>query len=220
MVEEGAISRHFNADRLTGEARSQRLLVRLTHPVGSRVTVFARAGGADLALPQFDSFQASLTPAYGGGLRVALPTLPTAEPWHLFAMMDVLTGQASSRVISADCLEHTNCRAGTALPRAGDEEMTWTESSVVFGAEVRRGTIEPQIGVRLSWLTAHDRLTLRPDARFPALEIMDGTIQQEAVVGVVIGAELTMDRAERTALALEGRFFDVYGGVIRFRVNF
>ncbi len=220
MVEEGSLSRHFNADRLTGEARSQRLLVRFTHSVGSLVAVFARAGGADLALPQFDNFQANLAPAYGGGVRLALPVLPTSEPWRLFAEAEALTAQVSAPVLSADCLAHTNCQAGTALPRAGDEDVAWTESSVVLGAEVRRGAIEPRLGVRLSWLTGRDRLTLRPDARFPAPQVLEATIQQEAIVGMVIGAELTLDRTERTALALEGRFFDVYGGTIRVRVNF
>ena len=197
--------------KFKGTAGSTRLIAKAGLEIGEVVNLYVQGGGADLSIDEFNTFNASMKGAYGGGLRINLYRSPYRDGLTLFVEGNALRFTAEDRVeIELACSLNNGCPADTALflPRSADETIQWNEYTVLLGASGRYFNIRPYGGVRLSRVDGKDRVRAAPDGNFTTPFQVDPDIKEADNFGIFFGLDVFVDRSEKTALNFEVSLID------------
>ncbi len=172
-----------------GDADSTRLLIRGGIRPIPPVELYGLIGGADLSIDEFDRFDAGMSVAYGGGIRVVPYQSSFPGQFTLFVDAQYLQFTAKDRVLT-DVL---------GIPTEQDEEIRWKEYVAKVGLETDHDFFRPYGGLRFSLVRGKDILSVSGRLR----------IQEDDTVGVFGGADIFLDPTKRAALNLEFSLFDV-----------
>jgi hypothetical protein len=212
VVEEGVGLDGFT---FSGSAQSTRLLATLGVGVGDFVTLYAQGGAADLAIDDFNGFDASMDGAYGGGVRLNFLMPRNPFGMRLFVDGSVLHTEAQDKVqaefgctAANGCTDAVARAQGAFLPRLAEESIDWTEYTVLLGVGSTYRVFGLYGGVRLSWVDATDTVKAAPDANFAAPFRFEGDLKEQDNFGVFVGSDLFLERGGRTALNIEVSLFD------------
>lgn len=173
-----------------GNADSTRLLIRGGFRPTPQIELYGLIGGADLSIDEFEGFDASMSVAYGGGIR--LVPYQSSYPGALYFFVDAQYLQFTAK-------DHVFTNFSGLGSIGQDEEIRWREYTAKVGLEANQDFFRPYGGLRFSFMRGKDifsasgRLNLREDDN----------------VGIFGGTDIFLDPAKRAALNLEFSLFDV-----------
>jgi len=191
-VELGPVSRDIEeeGDLVVGTQRgvadSTQLIARLSLQVAPMLIAFGQIGLADLSVDEFQDYRSDLHPLYGGGLRVLLSEGGYGQPVTVYSDLKVLRVKTDDRICVA------NCDDPVLLPTVVDEEISWTEYAVSLGVKGRYEGFRPFGGLRVSKIDGTDRIGSQT-----------AEIRERDMLGFFFGADIPLDRVERTAITVQ-----------------
>ncbi len=197
--------------KFRGDAVSTRLMVKAGVELFEFVNLYVQGGGADLSIEEFSDYDADLSGAYGGGVRLNLYRSPHRDRFTLFVEGEVLRYTTDDHVeIEQDCTGLSGCPdpPENFFPRLADEKIQWNEYTVKLGASGRFEGIEPYGGIRLSRVDGKDRIRAKPDENFSEAFHAQPDLEEDDNFGIFGGVDIFLDRTEKTALNFEVSLFD------------
>lgn len=217
QIEVGVVSRDVIEEdptlsefKFRGDAVSTRLIAKLGLDLDV-VNVYLQGGWADLAIDEFNDYDASLSGAYGGGVRLNLYRSPYRDRVTLFVEGSYLrytTDDQIETVVSCDARLGCPANTGIDYPLLADETIQWNEYTVLLGASGRYEGFNPYGGIRLSKLDGTDRIRTAPDSNFPSGFRANPDLKEDDNFGIFGGLNIFLDRSESTALNFEISLID------------
>lgn len=195
-VELGVVSRDIEEEGALVDsttpavADSTRLIGRLGLQVAPALLLFGEVGVADLSIDEFDAYRSDRHLLYGGGARIHLYEGTYPGQMTVYSDLKVTRLQTDDQVTVCTA----NCNDPLVLPTETvvDEEIGWTEYGISLGIRGGYDAFRPFGGVRFSQLDGKDRIGSQT-----------ADIRERSSVGFFIGADLFLDRDERTALMIQ-----------------
>lgn len=218
QIETGIVSREIIEEdpalenfKVRGDATSTRLMARAGVVIGEVLDLYLRGGGADLSIDEFSDYDAGLSGAYGGGLRLNLYQSGRRDRLSLFVEGNYLRFKTDDQAqIEFLCEAASGCSTspGSFLPRLADEEIDWAEYTVLIGMRGHYEGLGPYGGIRLSRVDAEDRIRAAADNNFSAAFQASPDIKEDDNFGIFLGVDIFVDRLEKTAINLEISLID------------
>lgn len=221
-VEVGLVSRDIEEEGPTlgtvvGTADSSRVTARLGLQVAPPLILFGDIGFADVAVDEFDFYHSDLELLYGGGVRVILS--PASHPQGVSVYTDLTVSRLSTDDQVTICL--AACDTVTPTEELAQEELAWTEYAVAVGAKGRYENLRPFGGLRVSKLDGRDHIRtilLAPgDPNYVDAKV---DVRQRDPVGFFLGADILLDREERSAITVQLSGIDENAFRIGYKVAF
>ena len=207
-----------------GDAVSTKLLTKIGLRFFDRIEIYAKGGGADLSISEFNDYDARLAPAYGGGLHIDLYQGPRPDRIKIFLDGSFLYFVTEDTVQTLFCLDTIdpgqNCGDTEFIPRMVDEKIRWMEGTILAGGSFRHDYFEPYGGVRLSFVQGDDKLDLKADSNFLAVDHLDIDLEEDDNFGIFFGTNIYLDRNEKSAISLEVSAIDQFAFTAGFKVVF
>jgi hypothetical protein len=206
-VDIGVVSRDIEEEAVglgtaLGIADSTRVTARLGLQMAPMLLIFGDIGVADLSVDEFDRYRSDLSPLYGGGARLVLFDSPYPQRFFVYTDLSVSRLKTDDQVVI--CVATCNDPSLVPTEELAEEELAWTEYAVAIGVKGRHENFRPFGGVHLSKLdgTDHVRTTqLSPgDLNFRDSR---ADVRERDSVGFFLGADILLDRQERTAITIQ-----------------
>ncbi len=213
-VEVGLVSRDIEEEGPTlgtvvGTADSSRVTARLGLQVAPMLILFGDVGFADVAVDEFDLYHSDLELFYGGGVRVILSPAPYPQGVSVYTDLTVSRLNTDDQVTI--CLDF--CDTATPTEELADEELAWTEYAIAVGAKGRYENLRPFGGLRVSKLDGSDHV------RSNSVDVKVD-VKQRDPVGFFLGADILLDREERSAITVQLSGIDENAFRIGYKVAF
>lgn len=226
-VETGITSRNvveenvaFTGFTVSGDAVSTRLLAKVGLRFFDRIEIYGKAGGADLSISEFNNYDSTPAPAYGGGIRLDLYQGSRPERIKIFLDSSFLYFATEDTIQILDCPTSSCPNGAGILPRMSDEKIIWREGAISAGGSFRHDYFEPYGGVRLSFVRGDDKLDIKADKNFPTPLALKVDLNEDNNFGIFFGTNIYLDRNEKSALSLEISAVDQFAFTAGFKVNF
>ncbi len=208
-VELGPVSRDIEEEgnlvvgTQRGVADSTQLTARLSLQVAPPLIVFGEVGVADLSVDEFQDYRSDLHLLYGGGLRVLLSEGGYGQPVTVYSDLKF------SRLKTNDQICAANCNDPVVFPTFVDEDISWTEYVVSLGVKGQYEGFRPFGGLRISKIDGTDRIGSQT-----------AEIRERDMLGFFFGADIPLDRIERTALTIQISGIDENAFRVGYKVAF
>ncbi|HET6464974.1 MAG TPA: hypothetical protein VFH55_05115 [Nitrospiria bacterium] len=209
--------------KVNGTADSTRLIAKAGVNLGDVLNLYLQGGAADLSIDEFDNYDASMSGAYGGGLRINLYQAPYQGGPNLFFEGNYLHSSTDDHVqVQRDCTGLSGCPVApnNFLPTIAKETIQWDEYTVLMGASGRYFDMGPYGGIRLSKVDGKDRVRAAPDSNFTTSLQATADVKERDNFGIFFGTDVFLDRSGKTALNFEASLFDVYSFQAGIRTTF
>ncbi|HET6464033.1 MAG TPA: hypothetical protein VFH55_00295 [Nitrospiria bacterium] len=208
--------------KVNGTADSTRLIAKAGVNLGDILNLYLQGGAADLSIDEFDNYDASMSGAYGGGLRINLYQAPYRDGPKLFIDGSYLRYTTDDTVQTSQCASPPDCNSSTSIyqPRIVKDTIQWNEYTFLMGASGRYFEMGPYGGIRLSKVDGKDRVRGAPDSTFPTYFQATADVKERDNFGIFFGTDVFLDRAGKTALNFEASLFDVYSFQAGIRTTF
>lgn len=221
-IDMGLVSRDIEEEgpsvgTVVGTADSARVTARLGLQVAPMLILFGDIGAADVAVDEFDFYHSDLGLFYGGGVRLILS--PARYPYGISVYTDVTVSRLNTDDQVTICL--AACNTVAPVETLADEELAWTEYAVALGAKGRYENLRPFGGLRVSKLDGSDRVrTVLLAPGDPDYRDVQVDVRQRDPVGFFLGADILLDRDERSAITVQFSGIDENAFRIGYKVAF
>lgn len=217
-IEVGLVSRDIEEEgpsvgTVVGTAESARVTARLGLHVAPMLILFGDVGAADVAVDEFDFYHSDLGLFYGGGMRLILS--PARYPHGISVYTDVTVSRLNTDDQVTICL--AACDTAAPVETLADEELAWTEYAVALGVKGRYENLRPFGGLRVSKLDGSDHVRTIPD---PSVRDETIDVRQRDPVGFFLGADILLDRDERSAITVQFSGIDENAFRVGYKVAF
>ncbi len=218
-VELGVVSRGIEEEGglVTGTveavADSTRLTARVSVGLLPGLTLYGEVGGADLSVDEFEGYRSDMHGSYGGGIRLSLPNQASGR--LPVAYLDVrATRVATEDQLLLDWCDDTACTTLTTRP--SEEELGWTEYAVGLGIRGVMQGLRPFGGVQFSKVDGTDVVRSTDGSQLES----SADVRESNSVGFFFGADIPLDRAERTAITFKFSGIDENAFRVGYKVVF
>ncbi|MFI5304202.1 MAG: hypothetical protein ACHQYP_05330 [Nitrospiria bacterium] len=172
--------------KVYGNGGSTRIMAKMGIRTGF-LDGYLSLGGSTLSIDEFNGFNGSMGPAFGGGLKILLYESPSYEHFTLFLNPDVIYFKTS------DTIQFYSQSQGFITE---NHDISWTEYSVKAGGSARFGPFEHYGGVSLSFVNGQETGDVFGSADF----------KERDNLGFFLGTNLHFDPTGRAS------FFGEIGG--------
>lgn len=217
-VELGVVSRDIEeegglvAGTAEGVADSTRLTARVSVGLLPGFTLYGEVGGADLSVDEFEGYRSDMHASYGGGVRLSLPNRAGRLP---VAYLDVrATRVATEDQLLLDWCDDTACTTLTTRP--SEEELGWTEYAVGLGIRGVMQGLHPFGGVQFSKVDGTDVVRSTDGSQLES----QADVRESSSVGFFFGADIPLDRFERTVITFKFSGIDENAFRVGYKVVF
>jgi hypothetical protein len=219
-IEVGVVSRDIEEEgglvvgTAPGVAESTRLTARASVALAPGMALFGEVGGADLAVDEFDGYRSDIHLSYGGGIRLSSADTMYPQQPVVFADFRVSRISTDDQMVRDWCVD-TGC--SSVVPRLLDEALAWTEYVAAIGVKGRLQGVRPFGGLQISKIDGTDHI--RP-ADVGVLVESRSEVRESDSVGFFFGADIPLDRDERTLITFRVSGIDENAFRVAYKVAF
>jgi len=183
------------------------------------LSIFGEAGALDAAVDEFDGYQSTFDPVYGGGIRLEVPIggypgYPSRSMF--FSEFRARHAATSDQVTTLVCVAACNTGSDVVVSDIVNEHLKWWEYTVKFGANGRYANTRPFGGIELSKLDGTDSV----QSAFSGLLNEHLSVREQNSIGFFLGTDVLLDPRGQSAFTFEFSAIDQFVFKAGFNVSF